>query len=364
MIEDVKENITIEEVKNQYIKWKLKRKSKYDKIPRLVWKNIQKLVKNYPVKKIVESLNLSSRYRIKLVQLMDTHIKNGEELHGRKKHRYAEKLKKEIIITSKKEGLKLHDLSERFNVPYGTVKSWIHTENKDNNMVKRRISPRLIDMETIREHLEKYPEYPIHKRAKLLNISPNMVFRKTRELGYIRKDGKYIKGEDNLKIALKTLSNSPVRKVKSYKPAEFVPVSEALKMIDDATKKARESTETYINHRDLVLTRPRVEVPKDEILDIPEFLKKRLPDGGISEKDIPKLHNWSEIPDCEEKNIKIVHTKIENYMFITKICFCLLVYSLWMFKIPYYQMLSLLSITYCLFSIIEYFILCSHWQDK
>lgn len=341
------EDITIEEVRKQYDKWRSMRKSNRDKIPLALWKNTKKLVRNYPVKNIVEGLGLTKISQIKLVHIMDEHIKNGEELHGRKKQRYLPTLKRHVVNMAKNEGLCNHDLSKKFNVPYNTVKVWVNEDKKINNTNKTRSKRRRIDIESIREHIEKYPEYSLNKRSKLLNISMNMLFRKIRELGYVNKGGRYVKGDSNEKIAIKELSD----KLINIKPApgKWIAIdSRKWIAVDSRIMDPKKGDMLDINS----FKKPGESVIKDDILNIPEFMRTNI------------QNEESLLKGSEENTIKTGYYKTENHMFVTKIFFCLVIYALWIFKMPYYQMLSLFSITYCLFSIIEYFILCNGLKEK
>jgi len=108
----------------------------------------------------------------------------------------------------------------------------------------------------------------------------------------------------------------------------------------------------------------------NKILNVEEFKKyiKNF-DNVTLEDNVFHIHknkdiiNEDKIENSYIQNNKCKLQKIDNYIFISKLLFCLIIYLLFFLKLSYYEMLCIFSITYNLFSIIEYFILSSFIHD-
>lgn len=375
--------LTIENVKQKFDIWRKKKKGV--KTPKYLIDDVKELSKYCNVHTLFKELNIKSdnksgreiiKFQKKYLNSLDINILKSSRIN----YKYPEILKKEILSQLKK-GMKISELAKKFNMPESTIYNWVKEieykkyKNKLNLQLLQKIYNifeinKIIRISTLDliSHLCKDPLWS--------NYNPT---RKNNNICPVQLSSHLITYNIHSKKILLGYNGKLIIQKRGYEKSQFEDIWKTYNI----SKNNDLNFHTEINDHCLV---PSLELfpksvieddylslssPKEVITstssknlnlkDFKEYLQKF--DNVTYKNGVFYINNMKEqnkVTTLKEKNLptksKEKSPDPDNYIFITKFI-CSLIISLFFFKLSYFEMLSIFSLSYGFFSIIEYFIL-------
>lgn len=86
---------------------------------------------------------------------------------------YSICFRKQVLSIREKEKLSIREASRRFGISFRSVVSWLQ---RLEPKMKRNKPATKIDMEALKEDVEKYPDAYLHERASRLKVSISGIY--------------------------------------------------------------------------------------------------------------------------------------------------------------------------------------------
>lgn len=354
-------------------------------MPKYLVEDAKELSKNCNIKILLKELNLDRcgwagkeivKFQNKYLNSLDINILKSSRIN----YLYPKILKKEIL-SQLMQGIGMSDLAKKFNMPLSTISTW--NRKKPSKKYKNQINIKLLQ--------DIYNIFEINKIGKISTLNLISDLCKDRHWSNYNSNiqNKKIKPNQlyNLlapcNIRSKSMSFHGIHGEKTswkkgYEKNQFKEIWKT----HNISKSNGLSFHTDVNDHCLVpslesfpesacLTVANVPSPgefiplasskKLNLKDFKEYLQKF--DNVKYENGVFYINNIKEentVTTLKEKKVttknKLKSPETDNYIFITKFI-CSLIISLFFFKLSYFEMLSIFSISYGFFSIIEYFLL-------
>ena len=94
--------------------------------------------------------------------------------------RYTTQFREKVFSVKNKYNLTFEETSERFDI---SIRSLFRWQRQLELRIKRNKPATKIDMETLQNHVNEFPDAYLHERAELFNVTPSAIYYALIRLG-------------------------------------------------------------------------------------------------------------------------------------------------------------------------------------